>query len=138
MGVIVAIIWSLFVTENFSWKMSLHSFDWKVYNCKNVSFSWDNYIIPFLVHWEKCRNVDGDREQCIYLMYSHSCSIIDRHYIKWVLCTNFRVVRVQIKTVWKRMSLYKWPLYDLFWSFFLSYVCLSFTKLRFWPSFWGA
>ena len=42
-----------------------------------------------------------------------------------------------LKSVWKWMSLYKWPLYDLFWPFF-AYVCSSFAKLMFWWSFWGA
>ena len=50
---------------------------------------------------------------------------------------NRRQFRIKLKTVWKRMFLYKWPLYDLFWPFFC-HMCVSFTKLRFWRSFWAA
>ena len=32
--------------------------------------------------------------------------------------SQFWYVRMYIKTVWKRMFLYKWPLYDLLWPFF--------------------
>ena len=48
------------------------------------------------------------------------------------------MVSMHIKSVWKWMSLYKWPLYDHFWPIFLPYVCSSFIKLRFWRSLWGA
>ena len=44
----------------------------------------------------------------------------------------------EIKSVYKRMFLYKCPLYDHSWPFFLPYACILFTKLRFWWSFSGA
>ena len=47
------------------------------------------------------------------------------------ICNFFPVLKVElskdplyhVKTVRKRMSLYKWPLYDLFWPFFA--ICMS-------------
>ena len=62
-----------------------------------------------------------------------------------IICQEvFNFIQIEIdpgynvlKTVWKWMSLYKWPLYNLFWPFFAN-VCPTFTKLRLWQSFWGA
>ena len=40
---------------------------------------------------------------------------------------NRRQFRIKLKTVWKRMFLYKWPLYDLFWPFFC-HVCVYLSQ----------
>ena len=55
----------------------------------------------------------------------------DRHFqsIKWHQydCLCQKIIRLRnIKSVWKWMSLYKWPFYDLLWPFFCNmYVHLS-------------
>jgi hypothetical protein len=38
----------------------------------------------------------------------------------------------------KKIAIKKWPFYDRIWPFCLPRICLSFTKLRFRRSFWGA
>ena len=45
-------------------------------------------------------------------------------FLDWEIC----VMIADIKTVRKRMSLYKWPLYDLFWPFFFAICMLIFHK----------
>ena len=54
-------------------------------------------------------------------------------YCKFIFKNSETLIKqvLLIKTVWKRMFLYKWPLYDLFWPLF----CHMYLHL---PQNWGS
>ena len=57
--------------------------------------------------------------KCVYKIEHHKKTFI------------FDTLKINIKTDWKRMFLYKWPLYDLFWPLF----CHVYLHL---PQNWGS